>query len=319
MHMSDALITPVIGGAMLVSSIGILGYSLKKLKSDLFEKRMPLMAVMGAFLFSAQMINFSIPGTGSSGHIGGGLLLTIILGPSAGFLTMACVLLIQALFFADGGLLAFGCNLINLGFFTSYVVYPLFFNKRKLMKSSIVASIIGLQLGSLGVVLETVLSGRTELSLGSFLLFMQPIHLGIGLVEGIITGVIITYLYNQSPHMIYAETQDCSQEWFHKKNIIWIAVITFVIGGIVSLFASVNPDGLEWALEKSGASTETISESSFQNNMALLPDYSFRSEKVSALIGTSTSGIVGSLLTLVFTFVLGVAIRKRHRRKERSE
>lgn len=327
MHMSDALITPVIGGTMMVASIGIVGYSLKKLKIDLFEKRIPLMAVMGAFLFSAQMINFSIPGTGSSGHIGGGILLAIILGPSGGFLTMACVLLIQALFFADGGLLAFGCNLINLGFFTSYVAYPLLFkpyiknglNKRKIIKASIIASIVGLQLGSLGVVIETILSGRTELGLGTFLLFMQPIHLGIGLVEGIITGVVVTYLFNQSPHMIYTETLNTTQNWFYKKNILRIAVITLIIGGFVSLFASSNPDGLEWALEIAGGSVETSSELSFQDSVAPLPDYGFRSETISPTIGTSASGIVGSLITLICTFMLGILIRKRSHWKKSSE
>ena len=75
------------------------------------------MGVLGAFIFAAQMINFTIPATGSSGHLGGGLILTILLGPYAAFLTIASVLMVQALFFADGGLLALGCNIFNLGFF----------------------------------------------------------------------------------------------------------------------------------------------------------------------------------------------------------
>jgi cobalt/nickel transport system permease protein len=164
MHMSDALITPLVGGTMLATSSGAIGYSIKTLKAEIFEKRLPLMAVMGAFLFAIQMINFAIPGTGSSGHIGGGMLLAIVLGPAAGFLTMACVLLIQALFFADGGLLAFGCNLINLGFFTAFVAYPLVFkpiigkglSKGRIIVASLLAAVVGLQLGSIGVVVETI-------------------------------------------------------------------------------------------------------------------------------------------------------------------
>ena len=98
MHMADALISPAVGGAMFAATAGDYTYSVKKIKTELDYKKIPLMGVMGAFVFAAQMINFSIPGTGSSGHIGGGLLLSIILGPYAAFLTMASILLIQALF-----------------------------------------------------------------------------------------------------------------------------------------------------------------------------------------------------------------------------
>ena len=127
MHMADALLSPVVGGTMLAASVGVAAYSIKKTQNDLDEKKIPLMGVIGAFVFAAQMINFAIPGTGSSGHIGGGMLLAILLGPYAGFLTMASILLIQALFFGDGGLLAYGSNVFNLGFFTCFVAYPLIY------------------------------------------------------------------------------------------------------------------------------------------------------------------------------------------------
>jgi cobalt/nickel transport system permease protein len=112
---------------MWVATAGVAAYSIKKIKDDMDERKIPLMGVMGAFVFAAQMINFAIPATGSSGHLGGGLMLAILLGPYAGFLTMASILTIQALFFADGGLLALGCNIFNLGFFTCFVAYPLIY------------------------------------------------------------------------------------------------------------------------------------------------------------------------------------------------
>ena len=89
------------------------------------DRRVPLMGMLGAFVFAAQMVNFSIPGTGSSGHLGGGLLLAILLGPHAALVVIASVLTVQALFFADGGLLALGANLFNLGVLPCFVVYPL--------------------------------------------------------------------------------------------------------------------------------------------------------------------------------------------------
>ena len=103
MHMSDVLISPAVAGVMATASTGLIAYSVYKTKDELEEKKIPLMGVMGAFVFAAQMINFTIPGTGSSGHIGGGLLLASILGPAPAFLVMSTVLIIQALFFADGG------------------------------------------------------------------------------------------------------------------------------------------------------------------------------------------------------------------------
>ncbi len=187
MHMADALISPVVGGTMLAATAGVTAYSIKKIQDDMDEKKIPLMGVMGAFVFAAQMINFSIPGTGSSGHIGGGILLAILLGPYAGFLTMASILLIQALFFGDGGLLAYGCNVFNLGFYTCFIAYPLIYKRftrkgitsKKIFGASMASTLFGLQIGAFSVVLETLLSGKTELRFGTFLLLMQPIHLAI--------------------------------------------------------------------------------------------------------------------------------------------
>ena len=112
MHMADALVSPAIGGIMLAASAGAIAYSAYKCKDDLDEKKIPLMGVMGAVIFAGQMINFTIPGTGSSGHIGGGILLAALLGPFPAFLAITAVLLIQSLFFADGGLLALGITTI---------------------------------------------------------------------------------------------------------------------------------------------------------------------------------------------------------------
>lgn len=324
MHMSDALITPVVGGSTLAAGSGLLGYSVRSIKTDTFEQRLPLMGVMGAFLFAAQMINFAIPGTGSSGHLGGGMLLAIILGPAAGFITMASVLLIQALFFADGGLLAFGCNLINLGFFTAYVAYPLIFkpmtstirSNRRLMSAAIMASVVGLQLGALGVVAQTWLSGRTELPLGTFLMFMQPIHLAIGVVEGIITGIIVIYLHSQNRQLIYGE-EDHQDQNRHPvgRVLIRIMIAAMLVGGFLSLYASSNPDGLEWAVINTSGAKEAANESaivhlfsSLQEQLAPMPDY--RLEGQSDDVGTSISGIAGSLLTLITAVGAGWLIKR---------
>ena len=117
MHMADALLAPAVAGTMYVASTGVAAYSIKKVKMENDPKKIPVMGVMGAFVFATQMLNFTIPGTGSSGHLCGGMMLSALLGPWAGFLTMIGVLLVQCLMFADGGLLALGANVWNMAFY----------------------------------------------------------------------------------------------------------------------------------------------------------------------------------------------------------
>ena len=108
MHMADALLAPAVAATMYVASGAAAGISINKLKKDDEPQKLPVMAVTAALVFAGQMINYTIPGTGSSGHMCGGMLLSALLGPQAGFLSMIVILAIQCLFFADGGLMAFG-------------------------------------------------------------------------------------------------------------------------------------------------------------------------------------------------------------------
>ena len=127
MHMADALLSPGVGLAMWGVAGTALAVASHRLRASADDRLVPLMGMLGAFVFAAQMINFSIPATGSSGHLGGGLLLAILLGPHAAFVVIASVLTVQALFFADGGLLALGANLVNLGLLPAFVAYPLIY------------------------------------------------------------------------------------------------------------------------------------------------------------------------------------------------
>jgi cobalt/nickel transport system permease protein len=192
MHMADALLSPAVGVTMCAVSAGAVAYSAAKVKKDeLGEKKLPVMAVAGAFVFASQMINFTIPATGSSGHIGGGVLLAALLGGYPALLTIAAVLVIQCLFFADGGLLALGCNIFNLGVIPCLLVYPLLFRRltrsgfsgKTLSTASILSAVVGLELGAFCVVLETLASGITVLPFPRSAALMLPIHIAIGLVE----------------------------------------------------------------------------------------------------------------------------------------
>lgn len=327
MHMADALISPAVGVTMMAATAYVAAYSIKKVQNDLDDKKVPLMGVMGAFVFASQMINFSIPATGSSGHLGGGMLLAILLGPYAGFLTMASILLIQALFFGDGGLLAYGCNVFNLGFYTCFIAYPLIYKwitrkeltSGKIFGASMSSAILGLQMGAFSVVLETLFSGKTELPFNTFVLLMQPIHLGIGIVEGLVTATVVTFVWKARPEIL---ERTAAGETFGsisiKKVLTGILVAAIIIGGFVSWFASSNPDGLEWSMERTAGTAELGASGSvhdmlanIQSKTAFLPDYSFKTStegETNSYAGTSVSGIVGGALTLGLAGLIGLII-----------
>jgi len=338
MHMSDALLSPAVGGTMWAATAGVAAYSARKIERLGEASRVPLMGVLGAFVFAAMMVNFSIPGTGSSGHLGGGLLLAILLGPHAAFIVMASVLVVQALFFADGGLLALGCNIFNLAFFTGFLVYPLVWKplagKRprggRLFAATIVAAVIGLQLGAFGVVLETEASGISSLPFGTFALLMQPIHLAIGLVEGLVTASVVLIVWRARPELLAAGAQQRSL----RPILIGLGVTALVTGGVVSWFASVHPDGLEWSVARATGSElasprDTIHTwmAKIQRITAFLPDYDFQSSTEQSRrgnetptawpaprSGTSTSGVLGSVLVLALAAAAGYGIRQGRRR-----
>ncbi len=337
--MADALISPAVGGSMWAICAGLIAYCSKKVRNILDDRRVPLMGVLGAFIFAAQMINFSIPGTGSSGHLGGGMILAVLLGPHAALLVIASVLVVQALFFADGGLLALGCNIFNLGFFPCFVAYPLIFrniagNKPtplRLWIGCTAASILGLQLGAFGVVLETVFSGISELPFRTFVLMMQPIHLAIGIVEGLITATVVAFVWKARPEVLESASQPATMHnYSFRKIIIGLIFAAVVTGGILSWFASTHPDGLEWAMSKTSGTEELElpeyraheSLATIQENTSFLPDYGFASQKEEAKeepetkwpainAATTISGLVGGTLTLLITILIGYTLKRR--------
>lgn len=351
MHMADALLAPAVAATMYVASGTVTGMSVHKLKKDEDTQKLPAMAVTAALVFAGQMINYTIPGTGSSGHMCGGLMLSALLGPQAGFLSMVVILTIQCLFFADGGLMALGANCWNMAFYGCFVGYYLIW--RPIMRSSwfgslepkaaarmriIAASVIGcvvtLQLGAFSVVVETSLSGITELPFGAFCALMQPIHLAIGLFEGLITSAVLVFVFESRPELLQdtnCEAKGITGRRSLKTTVIVIAVAAAAAGGILSLFASPNPDGLEWALfgnsEAGYSENMALDEDNFgirsaaadaaasvQEKTAFLPDYAFSNSESAA--GTTVSGLLGSAIVAgvaVGICVLGGFFRKKNR------
>lgn len=340
MHMADALLAPTVAAAMYAASGTAAGVSIHRLKKDDDPQKLPTMAVTAALVFAGQMINYAIPGTGSSGHMCGGMLLSALLGPQAGFLSMIVILAIQCLFFADGGLMALGANVWNMAFYGCFAGYyliwrPILRSRRfgesaraqraRIIAASVIGCVVTLQLGAFSVVLETSLSGITELPFGAFLALMQPIHLAIGLVEGLITAAILVFVYESRPALLRdIGTADGigSAKRSLKETITILAVIAVVVGGGLSLLASSAPDGLEWALfgnadagyaenmgldeDDFGVSSQAAdTAASIQETVSFLPDYSFADSDAPA--GTSVSGIVGSAMVAGAAILICIA------------
>lgn len=341
MHMADALLSPAVGGALWVASGVTLAWSSRVVGKSDQDRLVPLMGILGAFVFAAQMINFTIPATGSSGHIGGGLLLSILLGPSAAFVVIASVLTVQALFFADGGLLALGANIFNLGVFPCFVGYVLVYrpllpdrasSRKRQVMVTVLAAVVGLQLGALGVVLETQLSGLSSLPLKAFLLLMQPIHLAIGIVEGLATAAVILFVRQHRPDLLGTAGFPDAAGRSIKPVLLAFGVLAALTAGLFSSFASSQPDGLEWSIARVSGSPEIQSAltpthvqlAEAQKKLAWLPDYRFPwielQEKTSASEAaqlpaidpaTSLSGLIGGMVTFGLVLVVGFLMRRR--------
>lgn len=262
---------------------------------------------------------------------------------------MIVILTIQCLFFADGGLLALGANVWNMAFYGCFVGYFLIYrplmrsrcfarrgeraaNRLKITLASVLGCVLTLQLGAFSVVLETTLSGITDLPFGAFCAIMQPIHLAIGLIEGLITTAVLLFLYEARPELLrdVRMSGETTGKVSFKGTIAVIAIAAVLVGGGLSLLASGNPDGLEWSLFGNSDAGYTqnmgLDEDSYgvqssaadkagtvQEKTAFLPDYSFAGSDSAA--GTSVSGIAGAaIVAAAAALICGVGGICRHKK-----
>jgi cobalt/nickel transport system permease protein len=309
MHMSDALLSPAVGLGFGAASGALLAVAARRAaKEPGYDRRLPLMGVLGAFTFAAQMVNFAIPGTGSSGHLAGGLLLALLLGPSAAFVALASVVTVQALFFADGGLLALGCNAFNMGFWPCFAGAAL---QRRLAGPSqgarataatVASAVACVELGAVGVVAQTALSGRADVPPGQLLALVAGIHLPIGLVEGLVTASVVRLVARAAPGRVAGAATARTP-----LLAAGLGAALFVATAGASL-ASARPDGLEWSLARArGAAADPAPHATgvgallarVQGASALFPEY--------APAGAVHPGAAGALLAGGAVVALGAA------------
>ncbi|MFH1655734.1 MAG: energy-coupling factor ABC transporter permease [Candidatus Omnitrophota bacterium] len=207
MHIPDGFLSANTWVPTWIFSIGGLGYCLKKTTAVLKDKMIPLMGVMAAFIFAAQMLNFPVMG-GTSGHLLGGVLAAVLLGPYAGFIVISVVLVVQALVFQDGGITTLGANIFNMAFIGAmggYFIYNLIKSKlqgdKKILIATAIASWLSVVLASTFCAIELVISGTSPLKVA--LPAMLFVHIFIGIGEAIISTLVVAFVLKVRPDLIY--------------------------------------------------------------------------------------------------------------------
>ena len=299
MHIPDGFVSLPVAGATGLASVAALFIAFERSQEAFGIRRAPILGLTTAFIFAAQMINFPVAG-GTSGHLLGGTLAAIVLGsPWAGTLCVATVLIIQAVLFADGGITALGANILNMavvgvwvGWVLTQTLQRLFGgSKGRLPLAAGIAAGVSVVVAAIACAIELALSGTAPVAI--VLPAMTGVHILIGIGEGIITGGVLTYLATARPDLLPGEQQE-----FRGWSVPIVTI--FLIAGVLSLFASAWPDGLEKVAENTGF----IDLASKVRVIVPTPLADYGIEGLGP-IGTSIAGLVGA--TVCFAVAFGIA------------
>ncbi len=327
MHMANELLSPAAALGTGLIALGGIGLAARKIRGQANSHLVPLMGVMGAFVFAAQMVNFSLPTlAGTSDHLVGTMLLAILLGPHAAVITMAGILIIQCLFFQDGGLIALGANIINMGLLPAYGGWWLWRLIRgsenpvppgRLLPAVWTACFVAVTLGAAGVCAEVGLSQRLGIPLSKFSAVMIGVHFLSAAVEGFITCAILVFLYKLYPNLSNATINWNAGKVTLRGAGMMFGISALVIAGSISWLASPYADGLEWAISKPDTlkpkTPFAAKVDQLQEKYTPLPDYNSRSAGnepsqnswPNVNFWTSLSGLLGVGLTLILIWTIG--------------
>jgi cobalt/nickel transport system permease protein len=311
MHIPDGMLDSSVAIATGVAGAGGLLVALRQLERRLGERTTVLMGTMSAFVFAAQMVNFPA-GPGVSGHLLGGVLAAVLLGPWAGAVVIAAVLLVQCFLFADGGFTALGANFVNMGLIgavAGYAVYaPLcrwIGGRRGILIAAMVAAWFSVLLAAGAVAVELAFSRGVAVFL-PVLSWLALVHVGIGLGEAIITGMIVRFLLVRRPDLIEApddsvHRRSAAGRW--GQTLSGGLAVALAIAVFLAPFASQAPDGLEFVGEKLGLSAAS---SPAPPLPAPIPEYQLHLPGLRHVkLATAAAGVVGTLV--VFGFAWGMA------------
>lgn len=303
LHIPDGFLSVAISIISWAITIVMVGLAINRSQSQLEERQIPLMGVMAAFIFAAQMINFPVAG-GTSGHLLGGALAAIALGPWAGILVMTSVVGIQGLLFQDGGLLVMGANILNMGIVTAFIGYGLYRaaagqSRGMRLLTAGASAWLGVIAAALMTSIQLWLSGTSPAQI--VFPAMLGVHALIGLGEAFITVAALAFILQVRPDLLSKEqvTAHGSRGWVFGGFLIALLVVLF------SPLASAFPDGLERVAEDTGF-LDVAQASPYK----ILPDYIIPALGESG-ISTIVAGVVGALLVALVAFLIGRALKQQ--------
>jgi cobalt/nickel transport system permease protein len=306
MHIPDGFLSVPVSILLWLVAIIVIGYALKRVGADLGERQVPLMGVLAAAIFAGQMLNFAVAG-GTSGHLMGAAIATILLGPWAAMLVLTCVVSIQALIFQDGGLLVLGANIFNMAIVGVAVAYMAYRSVQKIAKGQswgifiggFAAAWLSIEVAALCTAFELALSGTSPANIA--IPTMASIHALIGIGEGLITVGALAFLFASRRDLLKTSNDDQAQ-----GNFVWVIGLALaLLLSIASPLASVHPDGLEWVAKQKDFLS--LAQSPLYK---IIPDYLFPGI-ANTTVATILAGVIGALI--VFGVALGVAYSRRQK------
>ncbi|MFZ5856505.1 MAG: energy-coupling factor ABC transporter permease [Chloroflexota bacterium] len=303
LHIPDGFLSLVISLIFWAITAVTVGIAISRTNKSLGEKQIPLMGVMAAFIFAAQMLNFPVAG-GTSGHFLGGALAAIVLGPWAAILVMTAVIAVQGLLFQDGGLLVMGANIFNMGLLTAIIGYGLYraaSGGSKGVRYAVAGfgAWIAVIASAFVTSLQLWLSGTSQLQI--VLPAMLGVHMLIGIGEAVVTVAALAFIEQTRPDLLNAKStaEKGGRGW------VYAGVVIALLAVFLSPLASAFPDGLERVAENVGF-LEQGQSAPYQ----ILPDYTIPFLGETAL-STIVAGAVGALVLLGLMVVIGNMLRRK--------
>jgi cobalt/nickel transport system permease protein len=338
-HVPDGFIDAPTSAAAGLVAAGAVAVSLRGARRELDERTAPLAGLVAAFIFAVQMLNFPVA-AGTSGHLLGGALAAILVGPFTGILCVSVVLLMQGILFADGGLTALGVNITVMAGVTTVVAYAVFRGllkvlprgRRSVTAASFVAALLSVPAAALAFTLIYWIGGTTDVAIGKVATAMVGVHLLIGIGEAAITALTVGAVIAVRPDLVHGargvrqklrlrvngelvdvpaaeEARTAPVAARASRRTLWVSglVTSLVLAGFVSFYASANPDGLEKVAADKGIDKKVEEHAAADSPLA---DYGVKDVDDARLSG-GLAGVIGVGVTVVAGTGVFWAVRRR--------
>ncbi|CAN5832848.1 energy-coupling factor ABC transporter permease [soil metagenome] len=320
MHAPDGFLnvgTAVTTGAV---SAGAVGASLRHMRTSLADRQVPLAGLAAAFIFAAQMINFPVA-AGTTGHLLGGALAAILLGPATGAVVVTVVVVIQALAFADGGLTALGYNVLNMALVTAFGGYAIFVLSRKLLPdtatgvtaATALAAGLSVPLSAMAFAIEWLFGATAPVPFDTVFGAVVGVHVLIGIGEGAISAMAIGAVLAARPDLVHgardlSRAQTAARTRVGMRAVaIGALLVTLLVAAVVSQFAAAQPDGLERVAIDQGFMASAQDHTLASGPFADYATAGVRNEQISLAV----AGTAGVTVTLLVGLGIGAAVRDR--------